>query len=978
MLLFGSWWKKDIVAPQLINLFSGEVVIKQLSGLSISFREVSIERIQLTSTSGKNLTLDNVQVLYPFHVLISRDNIQRIELSVDKLTHQESKPDTQNPTSHLLAEENIFSLEKIARDITQNIPGKVLVKEIEINNSFIAGPLSIVREDSNILAELPYKTIGFDNYHISLELDLTPDKISVNASITPDSSELISYTTLSISKEGSNYWQLDGEATSNLEVITPIIRATRLLNLFPESEIDSSGRLTVNANALIPDNIFSLSDYQNINLQVKSKSLEISGFDDKSIINTTARLSTTTPIEIEFKSFSPLLLEYITGSGAFEVSSKHDNEADKPLLNLKFESATDEAQSPKLHAEGSAYLDAAEPILQSLHRKIFAPSFTVTNLGGKLKFQSEIFFKPVNSTSAWQSWLERIGINFLPGSEIHLNTSISNQEKNSLLKSTGLDQSQADVEIVDTVQLILEPSATNTFAASISNGGVNSKLQASGSTTSAVLQIRQLNCSYNRISECDFNLDLMAPTIINKTINTVVKELHSSAKVKIQTDGDIRKVKLEQINTTFEEITGGEFKLKKGVIQQPLMNCEIKTLSTSCISPKWKNQLDAFNSESISLSGDLVLSDFNLKTTKRNTELSANFSSKNLKVITPENYSMTPTLTGVFSLNGDKIEGKSQLNAGALRLDSNWYHNIEQATGNIHFSLPEVEFTTNNPLSKAVQGLPLDIVSGAFSANGNVSWPLQPKNSFKLILTNIAAVYGESFATGVEGTILLENDEEHWFTPKPQPLSIRSINAGLTLDKVLFSLSLDREQDLSLRDFSAEFLDGELRSEALTWNLADKTRSSILSAKNVSLEQLAQETESENFEAGGHLDLVIPIITGPDGITVKHGHLEAVEPGGRLRYYGAFSPQILSGNPQLKLIANALEDYDFRTLEGSMEYPPSGDLQLSLKLVGRSDSVDSERDLIINLNLENNIPAMLRSLQASRDLTEALEKQLDQ
>nr|WP_284500679.1 YdbH domain-containing protein [Microbulbifer sp. GX H0434] len=230
------------------------------------------------------------------------------------------------------------------------------------------------------------------------------------------------------------------------------------------------------------------------------------------------------------------------------------------------------------------------------------------------------------------------------------------------------------------------------------------------------------------------------------------------------------------------------------------------------------------------------------------------------------------------------------------------------------------------------------------------------------------------FAVDASGTLAAEQRDGLWVTGSPQPLTVGSVDVGVAIDDIRFALSLDRQRNLELIDLRAELLGGTLRSPQLTWNLDGEMRRSEARLDGISLEQLADEMEAENFAASGILDLRIPLLTDADGVTVEQGRVEARPPGGRLRYYGAFSPSMLSGNPQLKLIAGALEDYNYRELSGTLEYPPSGDMQMQLKLVGRSDSVAEDRDLVINLNLENNIPDMLRSLQASRDLTGALEK----
>lgn len=979
-LLIGSWWKKDIVASQLINLFAGEVVIQQLSGLELSFREVSIKQVQLKSNQGNGLVLDKVKISYPFHIIYDRDNTQKIKLSVDKLTRyrdKEIEPTRKAASLDSPEIENSISLSGMIEDIVRYLPGEISVRELVLSKHFTAGPLDITRQDTTIHLNSPYKSTQFGTFYFSLKANLTAEQIAVNASIVSSPDAPASQVELKLLKGKQDNWKLDASINSSLMAIDPLLGVTQTQFVVSTDRLNAKGHFSVYTSSLIPDNFLSIADYENIVLQVESDALELSVASEIFNDNVNAQLSTQSPIELKIKALSPFLLESITGSGSISATSSDGTVSENPLANIAFESVS-QTNTPKLQVMGSIYLPALEPAFQSSQWKTYFPSLQLTKPKGELKFQGEATLSSVGTHSTEKNWLDKFSLALLSGSELQFETAITDLPKESHLHSVGLDKSQVKVNIRNKIQIEGSTASSHSFEVIVTEGAIDSKLQAKDSTTSIYSQVSQLQCSIHKANECVFDLETVDTTIADEALNITLNKLDSTARVYIQAGSNVQQLKLEQVNATFEELKGRDFKIDRGEFQLPQVDCELGSQTASCTIEQWDSQFKAFSSEYFTLSGKLDFSNINLKASQGNTELSGSFASSTLGIETAEKHSLEASLTGSLSLSGDKIKGQSQLRASSLVLDSSWHHDIDLATGAINFSLPKVEFNSRTPLSRMIKGLPVDIISGGIYANGTISWPQQPKDSIHLALANVAAVYGDSFATGIEGEIQLESDNGHWLTSRPYPLSIQSIDAGLPLIDIHFSFSLDREQDLILENFTAEFLHGKLSSEALSWNLAHKERSSILFAQDISLEQLAHETESENFKASGRLNLTIPISTGPDGITVKNGHLQAIEPGGQLRYYGAFSPQVLSGNPQLKLIANALEDYNFRTLEGSMEYPPSGDLLLNLKLVGRSESVDTERDLIINLNLENNIPSMLRSLQASRDLTEALEKQLDQ
>ena len=56
-------------------------------------------------------------------------------------------------------------------------------------------------------------------------------------------------------------------------------------------------------------------------------------------------------------------------------------------------------------------------------------------------------------------------------------------------------------------------------------------------------------------------------------------------------------------------------------------------------------------------------------------------------------------------------------------------------------------------------------------------------------------------------------------------------------------------------------------------------------------------------------------------------------------------------------------------------YTENGDLTLGMRLSGVNPEVDPTQPVILNLNVENNIPQLLKSLQAIRTIEEVLERE---
>ena len=111
-------------------------------------------------------------------------------------------------------------------------------------------------------------------------------------------------------------------------------------------------------------------------------------------------------------------------------------------------------------------------------------------------------------------------------------------------------------------------------------------------------------------------------------------------------------------------------------------------------------------------------------------------------------------------------------------------------------------------------------------------------------------------------------------------------------------------------------------------------------------------------------------------VIVDGGHLENDPPGGVIRY-GA-GTGIVDEESQLGIVTRTLKNFEFDVLTSDVDYNEQGDLKLQMRLTGINPDVDPLQPVVLNLNVENNVPQMLRSLQATRSIESILEKRLGQ
>ena len=100
----------------------------------------------------------------------------------------------------------------------------------------------------------------------------------------------------------------------------------------------------------------------------------------------------------------------------------------------------------------------------------------------------------------------------------------------------------------------------------------------------------------------------------------------------------------------------------------------------------------------------------------------------------------------------------------------------------------------------------------------------------------------------------------------------------------------------------------------------------------------------------------------------------ALQPGGSIRYTPA-NP-IPSSNPSVQLVNDALSNYQYESLNTEVYYDENGDLRMQVQLRGTNPDMNEGQAINLNINITDNIPTLLRSLQASRVITDALEQRL--
>jgi hypothetical protein len=208
---------------------------------------------------------------------------------------------------------------------------------------------------------------------------------------------------------------------------------------------------------------------------------------------------------------------------------------------------------------------------------------------------------------------------------------------------------------------------------------------------------------------------------------------------------------------------------------------------------------------------------------------------------------------------------------------------------------------------------------------------------------------------------------------------------AIQMEKVTTKLAVAAATDIrdtrfTLRDTSAELFGGTLRLPESTLSLNDKQHQLTLKLEALDLAQILSLYRQEKIAVTGTIDGSLPISFGENGVSVKNGDVATRTPGGTISYSGPAEEVLgdVKENPDIALVAQALRNFRYSVLNANVAYGASGDLALQVQSSGTNPDVINGREINLNINLEDNIPKLLKSLSVGSDLAGKLESEFQQ
>lgn len=373
-------------------------------------------------------------------------------------------------------------------------------------------------------------------------------------------------------------------------------------------------------------------------------------------------------------------------------------------------------------------------------------------------------------------------------------------------------------------------------------------------------------------------------------------------------------------------------------------------------------------------------------------EAIANVSDLILKGVASQSLPMDFTMRVTADPDVVKADVRLQNQEKAVSLSAQLEHMWATGRGMVRGMLAPLAFDPAGFRLRQLQSpwpFPLDVTNGSLALTFGGTWAMDAQNqiqmrtvSAEMLVENLAVQYRNINLTGLNTKInVTAKGQERIAISRPAEIKIASVNSGVEVTNI--AMTAQGEWDLrdplpvaEVRDFNCVVLGGTVTSQGVRADLAHPPFSFTLLVRQLDLERVLSLEQRKGLQGSGLLDGSIPITVTSRGVTIQDGQLEARPPGGVIRYEA--SPEatkaVTQANANMQLVLKALNNFHYNVLEVGAQYVEDGTLNLKVRLEGRNPDQKKSPPIHFNLTVQENIPALLKSLRLVQDIEESVQK----
>ncbi len=342
-----------------------------------------------------------------------------------------------------------------------------------------------------------------------------------------------------------------------------------------------------------------------------------------------------------------------------------------------------------------------------------------------------------------------------------------------------------------------------------------------------------------------------------------------------------------------------------------------------------------------------------------------------------------------------RLDGRLTGSLEALSLDGRLFAGAG-ASADIAFSFPfdgtpalDAEMTAagekgHRTLADTFAAWPgeLEIGEGSLKASLGLRFPSAGlRMQGELSFDGVGGLFARTAWAGLDGKVAIDLSGDQ-LDAHTSGITVDTVNPGIALSNIQIAGGYRSTTEqvaagtLVLGRATAELLGGSVRIEPGEWQLAKRPLQFPLELGGIELSQLMQVYPAEGLAGSGILRGTVPLRISEQGVSIDAGKVEAVAPGGTLKLPADRLRSMAQNNEAMALVVQAMDNFNYTVLNSTVDYEEDGTLVLGLRLEGSSPEVRDGHPIVLNINLEENIPALLTSLQLSGRVNEAVTEKV--
>ncbi|TDL94756.1 dicarboxylate transport [Stutzerimonas stutzeri ATCC 17588 = LMG 11199] len=319
----------------------------------------------------------------------------------------------------------------------------------------------------------------------------------------------------------------------------------------------------------------------------------------------------------------------------------------------------------------------------------------------------------------------------------------------------------------------------------------------------------------------------------------------------------------------------------------------------------------------------------------------------------------------------------------AVNLEQRWNGPLQ-----VGGKLQEIFLRAGNPIAGSLVTWPasLELSSGRLSGDGKLTLPAgngKPTANLTLEARGLAGIFDRSEISGLDARLTAQLRRDRLRLDVSE-LRLVELNPGFTFGPLLlrghYEAAIDQPAKgrLTWQIAETQILGGRFWLPAGALDLAAPQQRLSARLEGVQLGDVLAAYPTEGLSGSGVIDGSFDVQRSAEGLSVRDGKLAARAPGGVLRFRSPKIEALGQANPAMKIVTEALHDFHYDLLTSDVRYDENGKLNLGLRLNGHNPALEGGRPINFSINLEEDIPALLTSLQLSDRVSETIQRRVQE